>query len=76
MITPSSCMPEKYYASDQLLTLTVLPGECFKRKHYIEFDAELNGLHFNTIGFLEVSKGKTIWSKHWQDMDFGNMSET
>ncbi len=58
------------------MTLIISAIDHFKRKSYIGFDAELNGLHFGAIGFLEVVKGKKIWSKYLQNEGFGTMSKT
>ncbi len=66
----------KYDDRGQLSILIISDLDHFKRKPNIGFDAELNGLHFDAISFLEVVKGKKILSQNWQNEDFGTMSNT
>ena len=54
----SSYIHEKNDDSSQLLALIILALEPFRRKCCIGFDAELNGLQSDPIGFLEVAEGK------------------
>jgi hypothetical protein len=51
---------QKNVVRAQLVTWTISFCERIEGKPYIHFDAELNGLHFGAIGFLEVVEGRDI----------------
>ncbi len=56
----SSYIHEKNDDSSQLLDLIISVLEPFQRKCCIGFDAELNGLQSDAIGFLEIVEDKKI----------------
>ncbi len=71
----SSYIHEKNDDSSQLLALIISALEPFRRKCCIGFDAELNGLQSDPIGFLEVVEDKKIVPKYQQNKGVGIMSK-